>query len=263
MVGIGVLLLALSSSGLLRPVEDASFVVLSPIEDGLRSIARPIADAAANLGNVRELTLENEALRSDNERLNAEIARLREESVQQEQLGRLLEVTSSLADQQFLAAKIYAGSPINLRQLVAIDRGTSDGIKVGMPVLTEGNTLVGTVTSVTATHSWVTLVTDVNSAVSSLILESRAKGVVSGGYDRRLTMEFVTQDSLLSEGDTVVSSGLGGTYPAGLVIGQISSISGSPQEIFRRVAVEPFASLSRLETVLVMISFTPTRVSAP
>ncbi len=238
-------------------------MIISPIEAGLRSIARPIADTVANLGDVRELTRENEALRGENERLNAEVARLQEEAVQQEQLGRLLEVTSSLADQEFLVAKIYAGSPTNLRQLVAIDLGTSDGIQVGMPVLTEGNTLVGTVTAVTATHSWVTLVTDVSSAISSLILESRAQGIVSGGYDRQLTMEFVTQDSLLNEGDTVITSGLGGTYPAGLVIGQVTRVSGSPQELFRQVGVEPFASLSRLETVLVMISFTPTRVSAP
>ena len=238
-------------------------MIISPIEAGLRSIARPIADTVANLGDVRELTRENEALRGENERLNAEVARLQEEAVQQEQLGRLLEVTSSLADQEFLVAKIYAGSPTNLRQMVAIDLGTSDGIRVGMPVLTEGNTLVGTVTAVTATHSWVTLVTDVSSAISSLILESRAQGIVSGGYDRQLTMEFVTQDSLLNEGDTVITSGLGGTYPAGLVIGQVTRVSGSPQELFRQVGVEPFASLSRLETVLVMISFTPTRVSAP
>ncbi len=226
-------------------------------------MARPVADTVANLGDVRDLTRENEALRSENERLNAEIARLREQAVQQEQLGRLIEVTTSLPDQEFLVAKIYAGSPTNLRQLVAIDHGTSDGIQVGMPVLTEGNTLIGTVTAVTATHSWVTLVTDVNSAISGLILESRTQGVVSGGYDRQLTMEFVTQDSLLNEGDTVITSGLGGSYPAGLVIGQVTSVSGSPQELFRQVGVEPFASLTRLETVLVMISFTPTRVSAP
>jgi rod shape-determining protein MreC len=147
--------------------------------------------------------------------------------------------------------------------VVAIDRGRSDGIKTGMPILTEGNTLVGTVSKVEESHAWITLVTDVDSAVSSVILESRSQGVVAGGYNRRLSMEFVSQDAVVKEGDTVVTSGLGGTYPAGLVIGRVTGISGQRQEIFRRVTVEPVAGLSRLETVLVMTSFVPTRLAAP
>ena len=229
----------------------------------VRSIAQPIADAVSNFGDVRALTRDNDALRADNERLNADIARLREESARREQLERLLEVKNALADQEFLATNIFSRDPSNLRQVVAIDRGRSDGLKAGMPVVTEGKTLVGTVTKVQDGHSWVTLVTDVDSAVSSLILESRAQGVVSGGYNRRLSMEFVGQDSAVKEGDTVVTSGLGGTYPSGLVIGRVTGVSGQRQELFRRVTVEPLASLSRLETVLVMTSFVPTRLALP
>jgi rod shape-determining protein MreC len=158
---------------------------------------------------------------------------------------------------------VISRDPTNLRQLIAIDRGRADGIKAGMPVVTEGRALVGSVTSVEDDHSWVTLVTDVDSAVSSLTLESRADGVVSGGYNRRLSMEFVGQDAAVLEGHTVVTSGLGGSYPPGLVIGRITGIAGSRQEVFRKVTVEPLASLSRVETVLVMTSFVPVRVAAP
>lgn len=248
---------------MLRPVEDVSYTFLSPIEGLLRSMAAPIADTVTNYGDLRDLTHRNEALRLDNERLSAEIARLREEATRREQLERLLEVKNSFSDQEFLAAGISAREPSNLRQVAAIDRGRSDGIKAGMPVITEGKTLVGTVTKVAENHAWVTLITDVDSAVSSLILESRAQGVVSGGYNRRLSMEFVTQESTLKEGDTVVTSGLGGTYPAGLVIGRVTGVTGHRQEIFRTVTVEPLASLSRLENVLVMTNFVPTRLTAP
>ncbi len=132
-----------------------------------------------------------------------------------------------------------------------------------MPVVTEGSTLVGTVTKLEDDHAWVTLVTDVDSAVSSLILESRDQGVVAGGYNRHLSMEFVDQDATVKEGDTVVTSGLGGTYPPGLVIGRVTGVSGHRQEIFRSVTVEPLASLSRLETVLVMTSFVPSKLTTP
>jgi rod shape-determining protein MreC len=147
--------------------------------------------------------------------------------------------------------------------MIAINRGSGDGLRPGMPVVTEGSALVETISKVKGDHAWVQLVTDVNSAVSSRTLESRADGVVSGGYDRRLSMEFVTQEAPVKEGDTVVTSGLGGTYPRGLVIGRVTGIAGSRQELFQKVTVEPLASLARIETVLVMTSFVPVRLAAP
>jgi rod shape-determining protein MreC len=262
-MGAGLLLMALSGIGLVRPVENASFTLLSPLESLLRSIAQPFADTVVNYGDVRDLTAANERLRSENERLNAENARLQEAATRREQLERLLGVTTSITNQQFLAASIFARDPSNLRQYAAIDKGKDDGVKAGMSVVTEGQTLVGTVARVESGHAWVRLVTDADSAVSSRILESRAEGVVSGGYNRRLSMEFVGQAAAVKQGDTVVTSGLGGAYPAGLVIGKVTGVSGNRQEIFQSVTVEPLASLSRLETVLVMTSFVPVQLAAP
>jgi rod shape-determining protein MreC len=259
----GILLIAFSGIGLLRPLENVSYVILSPIERMLRSIALPIANTVSNYGDTRALTRENDALRLENERLNSQVASLRESQVQTEELQRLLEVKNALADQEFKAARISARSPNNLREMIAIDLGKADGARVGMPVVTEGKTLVGTISEVNDGFSWVKLVTDVDSAVSSITLESRAQGVVSGGYNRKLTMEFVSQDSTVKEGDTVLTSGLGGTYPQGLVIGRVTGVTGSPQEVFRQVTVEPLASLSRLENVLVMTSFVPNKIALP
>lgn len=262
-MGTGLVLLALAGIGFLRPVENVSYTVLSPIESLLRSIAQPFADTLSNMGDVRDLTSENDVLRAENERLSAELARLQEEATRRQQLERLLEVKNSLSNQTFVAARIFARDPSNLRQLIAIDRGSNDGARVGMPIVTEGKTLVGTITRVESDHAWVRLVTDPDSAVSALILESRATGVVAGGYNRKLAMEFVGQDAAVKEGDTVVTSGLGGTYPSDLVIGKVTGIGGQRQEIFQSVTVEPLASLSRLETVLVMTSFVPVKLTLP
>lgn len=262
-MGTGFLLLALSGIGIMRPVEDASYVLLSPLQSALRSIVQPAADVVAHYSDVRALTQENEALRAETERLNGELARLREDATRREQLERLLEVKGSIADQEFVTAAVVARDPSNLRQAVAINRGRGDGLKTGMPVVTEGKSLVGTVSRVEADHAWVTLVSDVDSAVAGLVIESRAQGVVVGGYNRRLAMDFVSQDATVKEGDTVVSSGLGGGYPAGLVIGRVTGVAGGRQEVFRRVTVAPLAALSRLENLLVMTSFTPAKVKAP
>jgi rod shape-determining protein MreC len=244
-------------------VEDVSYTVFSPFESLLRSAAEPIADIVANYGDVRDLTRENEDLRAEIERLNADNARLREEGARGEELGRLLETRNALANEEFVTASVVARDPNNLRQLVALDVGREDGVRVGMPVVTEGTALVGTISKVEDSHAWVTLITDVDSAVSSLLLESRAQGVVAGGYNRQLKMEFVVQNADVKQGDTVLTSGLGGAYPKDLVIGKVTGVSANRQELFRSVTVEPLASLSRLETVLVMTSFVPTRITTP
>jgi rod shape-determining protein MreC len=257
------LLLALSGIGAMRPVEDASYVLVAPLEALLRAIATPIANLVTNFGDIRSLTAENERLRTENERLSSQIASLRQDTSRIDELERLLEVKHAASDQTFIAGQVIATKPNNLRQIIAIDRGKSDGLKSGMPVVTEGKTLVGTVTKVDSHNAWVTLVTDVDSAVSTVDLESQAAGVVSGGYNRQLSMEFVAGDATVKEGDTIVTSGLGGTYPAGFVIGRIIGITGQPQEVFRKVTVEPLASLSHLNTLLIMTSFAPARVPVP
>ena len=111
-------------------------------------------------------------------------------------------------------------------------------------------------------HAWVTLVTDVDSGVSAIILESRAQGVVTGGYNRRMSMDFVSQDSAVQPGryrHHLRRSAA--AIPPGLVIGRVTGVGGERQDIFRSVTVEPLASLSKLETVLVMTSFVPKKVS--
>jgi rod shape-determining protein MreC len=262
-MSVGLILLALSGIGLLRPVEDVSYTVFSPVERLLRSAAQPIADIVANYGDVRDLTRENDTLRAENERLQAEIARLHEEAARQQELERLLDTRNALEGQTFATASVISRDPSNLRRRIAIDVGREDGVKVGQPVITEGSTLVGTVSDVEDGHAWVTLVSDVDSAVSAVLLESRAEGVVTGSYSRQLSMDFVEQNATVNEGDTVLTSGLNGTYPKDLVIGKVTGVGANRQELFRSVTVEPLASLSRIETVLVMTSFEPTQVSPP
>lgn len=262
-MGVGLVLLAFSGIGLLRPVEDVSYTVLAPIENGLRSLVKPVADVVARYGDTRDLTQANEALRAENERLTAEIARLHEDTARLDEYQRLLGTRDSLVDHEFLIAEVISSDPTNGRRRVAINKGRSDGLARGMPVVTEGSTLVGTITKVESDHAWVTLVTDVDSAVSSHILESRTQGVVAGRYDGTMRMEFVDQNPDVNEGDRVVTSGLGGTYPDGLVVGRVTRVGGSAQELFQSVTVAPLASLSKLENVLVMVSFVPVQVTSP
>jgi rod shape-determining protein MreC len=262
-MALAVFLLALSRAGVLGPLENVVLTVFSPLQEALTRVSEPATDFFSDIGHTHELADENQALRAENERLNAEVARLRENEIRLQQLSQLLQVKEAHPEEQFLAANVFAREPSNVKEMAAIDRGKRDGVREGMVVVTEGGSLVGRVTSVFDDYAWVTLITDPDSAVSAMIQESRAQGVVSGSYSRRLTMEFLRQTAVVHEGDVVLTSGIGGGFPPGLIIGRVSAVKSSPQETFQDVTVEPLASLSRLETVLVLTSFTPLQLQGP
>jgi rod shape-determining protein MreC len=260
---ISLLLIAASHWGALDPVENAVSTVVSPLQRGLRNATNPVADWLSNLTELNGLSDENKALRTENERLQDEVARLRESEIKLQEMEKLLQVEQTFPDQEFLATNILAKDPSNLKEVVAIDRGKRDGVREGMVVVTEGHSLVGTVTSVHDSYAWVTLITDPNSAVSAMVQESRAQGVVTGSYSRQLSIEFVAQGAVVKEGDAVITSAIGGHYPAGLVIGKVTAVQSTPQELFKKVSVEPLASLAHLEMVLVLTSFVPLDLEAP
>src|SRR4030042_1835321 len=131
----------------------------------------------------------------------------------------------------------------------------------GMVVMSAGSSLVGVVSAALDDFAWVTLITDPNSSVNAMVMESRTQGVVSGTLHAGLKMELLPQEEVVQPGSTVATSGLGGNFPDALLIGEVVSVQGSPQDIFQKAEVEPAADLTRLETVLVLTSFQPARLT--
>lgn len=263
LIVVSVALIVGSHWGVLDPAEELAHSALSPLQRGLRNVSDPVADWLSNVTEVGELSDENKALREENEKLKEELARLRESEIRFKQLEELLRIEQAHPEEEYLAANVLAKDPSNLKELVAIDRGKRDGVQKGMIVVSEGHSLVGTVTAVLENHAWVTLITDPNSAVSAMVQESRAQGVVTGSYDHTLSIEFVSQGAAVNEGDIVLTSAIGGHYPAGLVIGEVTAVDSTPQELFKKVAVQPLARLGHLETVLVLTSFLPLELVGP
>ena len=263
MIVLSLFLLLLSRAGILGPLQGSILGITTPIQHSLRNAADPLASWLSNVGDVGKVRSENDRLRSENEQLKDQVSRLTEGETQLQQLQSLLGVTQSYPDEKFVAANVLAKEPNSMKEAVAIDRGKRDGLREGMVVVTEGHSVVGTVTKVFDTYSWVTLITDPSSAVSAMVQESRAQGVVGGSYSRKLSIEFVDQGASVKDGDVVITSAIGGLYPAGLVIGRITDVSGTAQDLFKTVTVEPLASLSHLEIVLVLTSFLPTKLEMP
>ncbi len=245
------------------PLEDAVLSVADPVESALRDATDPLADFVNNLTDINRLSDENQSFREENERLRAENVRLSEAERELRQLEQLIDIRGERTGDAFIAADVFAREPSNLRDVIAISKGSADGIEQDMVVLTSQGSLVGSVSRVLDHSAWVTLITDQTSAVSAVTQESRVQGVVAGAADGTLTMEFVQETADVKEGDLVLTSGIGGRHPQGELIGQVVHVERTAQELFQSVQVQPLADLSRLEDVLVLASFRPQEAGQP
>jgi len=257
------LMMAASGLTVLDPVENVTLNVTSPVQGLMSDTTRPVARWVNNVTDAGALSEENRELRAENEQLRNELARAREGAVQADQQAKLDAVRADFPADSFLDAQVIARDTTNVRSIIAIDAGRADGVREGMIVVSEGRSLVGTISKAFDDYAWVTLITDPKSAVSSMVQESRAEGVVAGNYGGELIMEFVGQGAIVKTGDFVMTSGIGGGYPEGIMIGRVSRVKKTEQDLFQAVYVDHLASLSNLERVLVLTSFEPLALEQP
>lgn len=210
------------------------------------------------LGNVIDnLTADQERLsdlKAENERLVARNAELEEAEQTAHRLESLLGL-QSLYNLQSTAARIISGSTDSWSSTVTIDKGSSAGLAVGMPV-TDSNGAIGQIVKCGSMSSTVRLITDENSAVSAMIQSSRAQGVLRGSVDGTLHLTLVRTDQMVEVGDTVVTSGLGGVFPKGLPVGKVLSVERTSGSLYYEIEVEPLSSTEGFEEVLVITSLT-------
>lgn len=259
MIGFAFLLAIMGQTGLLRPFQGLFSVVTTPIDNVLSGAFEPVASFLSNAGNVNSLRDENARLRIENEALNNKVTQLQQDAQTVNDLQQALKIVQSSTSETRIAASVVVIDNTPFTDVVGINRGSSSGIKVGMVVLSAQGTLMGTVISVNSDSAFVRKITDSKSKVNAHDLESKSDGIVQGTPNRGLTFNLSQAD--IKVGDTIVTSGLGGNYPPGIPIGKVTAVSGTSQDLFRQVTVEPGVRLSTTTTVLVNTSFVPQRIS--
>lgn len=207
-----------------------------------------VGDAAGNAA-VSSETLD--ALKSENEALKNEVAKLEEYRQEAQRLEGLLGLEDAY-DFETVTARVASRSSNAWEQVITIDKGSSAGITVGLSVM--GPTgVVGQVISVSPFSAEIRLITDPLSGVSVLLQSSRTQGIVYGSLEGLLYMENVDADAVVQEGDVVITSGLGGSYFRGLMVGTVVKVDESQGGASRTIVVSANESANLLEEVQVIV----------
>lgn len=300
-VTISLISIALSHYRALDPLQNLSLTASAPLQGGLRDIASPINDFFQGIIDRGRIARENERLREENERLKAGLASGQDAAQRVRELEAALGVKQTRPEDQLLAANVIGQEISGLKRAIAIDRGLSDGVDEGMVVLSRGGTLIGTVSRAYQDFAWVRLVTDPDSTVNAQVApvagaaaptaapiltgtpapqasptpapegsaggqeteDTAIRGVAQGDLRQGLVLDLLPPDAPVQPGGLVTTSGLGGNYPRGILIATVKSVEERPQSPFKRATLDPAANLSALDTVLVIVSFRPARLSAP
>jgi rod shape-determining protein MreC len=257
------LLMALQISGNLQPVQSAITQLTSPAQLSATSITDSLTGFFQGLVQLRTLAQDKAALERINAQLEAEIDTLKEVEIENEQLRLLLDFAQArprleLRGAQIVSRKIGEEST-NFIDTIQIDLGTRQGVDIGMPVVTN-NGLVGRVSAVNESVATILLLTDPSSSASAILADSRLNGVVRGDASGSLIMDFIPQGPTFQVGEVVLTSGLGGRFPKGIVIGTVTAIESVANAVFQKAIIAPSVDFGSLELVSVITNFDPAEI---
>ncbi len=252
-------LLFLAFTGRLTVAADFTRWLVAPVEASVSAQGKALRARVENPNDIETLRAENERLRAEVNRLQVAQVRLAEVEQENQRLRALLRFAQE-HPYEVRGANVV-GLVIGRDPAVVIDRllldvGEVDGIRPGMPVVTDTG-LVGQIVDVHKTTSVVLPITAAESAVNAIVQSSRLTGIVRGQHSNTLVMDYIPLDTPVEVGDLVLTSGLGSVFPPKIVIGQVVSVERHDYDVFQRAMIRPTVDFRRVEQVLVLTSFAP------
>jgi rod shape-determining protein MreC len=259
-IAITVGLIVASRAGVLAPVESVLATPLNAVSGVLNRFGLTINDNLSRFSDVQTLQKRIDELETALALYQSELVDLREINSDYQRLADLLKYTTAVRNQEFVTANVVAVDESGILRTITVDKGTRDGISVGMPVVT-GQGLVGRVIKVSANAAQIMLVTEPSSAVSARLQTSRAEGTVRGTRAGTLEMDMIPLDSQASSGDLVITSGLGGNFPPDIVLGQVTSVRLADSGLNQVAQIHSLINFDTLEFVLIVTNFQPVDLS--
>jgi len=207
------------------------------------------------------------SLRNSNAELEAQVSQLQTQVIELQQRVNQTEILSALVDfsrsnpeSTYKAAAVIGRDPSPFLHYIIINRGSNDDIRRGMPVVTNQG-LVGRIDAVIADAARVQLITDPASAVNIYLQNAQTNAISVGSVTGDVSLDMISQDANVESGDLILTSGLGGGYPADLIIGQVVTLRTQDFELFQQATVQPAVDFSRLDIVLIITNFRPVDIA--
>ncbi|HJP19274.1 MAG TPA: rod shape-determining protein MreC [Nitrospinota bacterium] len=231
-------------------LETAVVSIVSPFQSIFFYSIKKVQDTWNNYISLTQVRKNNLYLKEEINKLNHEVLKYTEQKKSFERLSKMLKYKSG-SDREMILASVVGSDAISWSKMITINKGSNDGLKKNMAVVSHEG-LVGHIIQTVPYYSKVLLITDVRSAVDALDQEKRTRGVVIGKGSDICEMKYIPQDADIRVGQSVISSGLGGVFPKGLLIGKVSKVEETNKGLFKNVVVTPSVKISFLEEVFVL-----------
>lgn len=237
---ISLLMISASGNTQLRSFRTISVGIVASVQSALEWLPNPSA-----------LKSENHALRQLSKDLSLEAMQLRDQAIKAEHYREMLGFRE-LTPLKLLPCEVVGKTTIQLRSIATLSVGTADGVKEGMPVITERG-LVGQVIGVNDHFSIVQLLLNRDTRIASKTLNGRNDGLIVWDGASALTMRDLPSSQPQRKGDTIITSNYSSIYPANLVIGTISAIEPEQGSLYYHITVEPTVNFATLEEAFVVL----------
>jgi rod shape-determining protein MreC len=195
---------------------------------------------------------ENKNLKKKIEELKTVLISYQESYQEAKRLRKLLSLSDNY-HYQFISARVIDREQAALSRTILINKGSSDGLKAGMPAVAPPG-LIGRLVDVSWNASRVLLLIDENSNIDAIVQRNRTQGIISGAGSRGMILKYISKTQDVKEGDVIVSAGMGGVFPKGMLIGQVTHVDRQDASLFLKINVAPFTDLSKLEEILILSS---------
>lgn len=254
LVLVSLALILLSQGKQLSPVESAAGGVFTPVQQFAHDATSGVGSWIDSMRRAHELEEDNKKLRAALDSVTAENATLQQTKRENEELRKLLKFQTDRPDLPGVLANNIGGDGSGQMEMLTIDQGTADGIKTGQAVVSSGGIMVGQVYAVKKDRATVLLITDHASKIPVATDRTRTPGILEGKWQEggRLLMSHIPRDGDVKENDLLLTTGVGGDFPKGLIVGQISKVRQNDVQSEKEAEALPLVGLNSLETVLVI-----------
>jgi rod shape-determining protein MreC len=253
-------LVALALGGYFNPVANLFTRIMVTAQTWVSDRYMALVDFLTVPRDVASLRQRNADLEADVAKLQSQVIDLQQQVTETNILSALVDFARANPEYTYKAAAIIGRDPSPFLRYVIINVGSNGGVLPGMPVVTEKG-LVGRVDAVISEAARVQLVTDAASAVNVRMKTSNIEAMLVGSTTGDLSLDMIPQDATIQVGDVVLTSGLGGDYPANLLVGQVVSVRKLQSELFQQAAIQANVDYSLLQFVLIITNFKPVDIA--